>query len=41
MDPVADILAASIKLKFLVGQNIGNLARDNFFDMLVGPVVIL
>ncbi len=40
VDPVADLLAGAIELGGAAFQNLGNLARDELFDVLIRAVVV-
>ncbi len=38
--PVANLLAGAVEFWFNAAQDVGDLARDKFFDVLVRPIVI-
>src|SRR5436309_427004 len=40
MDPVADVLAGAIELGLDAVDDIGNLPRDDFFDVLEGTIIV-
>ena len=40
VNPVADLFPCAIKLGGAAGQDVGDLSGDEFFDVLVGPVVV-
>jgi len=40
MYPVTDLLASTVEFWFDIAQDVGDLAGDKFFDVLVGTVVV-
>ena len=40
MDPVTNLLAGAVKLRSDAAEDVGDLARDEFFDVLVRAVVV-
>ena len=40
MDPVADVGTRAIEFRFPTAEDIGDLAGDEFFDVLVRPVIV-
>ena len=38
--PVANLLAGAIEFWFNAAQDVGDLTRDKFLDVLIGPVVV-
>ena len=40
VNPVADLFASTVEFWFDITEDIGDLARDEFFDVLVGTVVV-